>query len=109
MNEPLLTKDFDRLRHEMAEKAIVGRGVRSELVIDAMRIASTTSPPTGNHLGKSSEFFGCRIGAIPGYVDHDGWIDHVGNRHRGHMTYTSNGACNAAFRLSTCGLHIQDA
>ena len=37
MNEQLLRKDFDRLRHEMVEKAIVGRGVRSELVLDAMR------------------------------------------------------------------------
>ena len=37
MNEQLLRKDFDRLRHEMVEKAIVGRGVRSEPVLDAMR------------------------------------------------------------------------
>ena len=29
--------DFDQLRHEMVEKAIVARGVRSELVLDAMR------------------------------------------------------------------------
>ena len=47
MNEQLLSKDFDRLRHEMVENAIVGRGVRSELVLDAMRIASTTSPLRG--------------------------------------------------------------
>ena len=39
MNEPLLRKDFDRLRHEMVENAIVGRGVRSERVLDAMRSA----------------------------------------------------------------------
>ena len=50
--------------------------------------------PTGNHLGRSSEFCGCSILAIPSYVDHDGWIDHVVNRHRGHMTYTGKGACN---------------
>jgi protein-L-isoaspartate(D-aspartate) O-methyltransferase len=30
-------KDFRRLRHEMVEKAIAGRGVRSELVLNAMR------------------------------------------------------------------------
>jgi protein-L-isoaspartate(D-aspartate) O-methyltransferase len=30
-------RDFDRLRHEMVEKAIIARGVRSELVLDAMR------------------------------------------------------------------------
>ena len=36
MNEPLLRKDFDRLRHEMVAKAIVGRGVRPELVLDAI-------------------------------------------------------------------------
>ena len=30
-------RDFDRLRHEMVEKAIVGRGVRSEPVLAAMR------------------------------------------------------------------------
>ena len=30
-------KDFQRLRHEMVEKAIVSRGVRSELVLKAMR------------------------------------------------------------------------
>ena len=46
MNEPLLGKDFDRLRHEMVEKAIVGRGVRSELVLDAMRsVAREAFPP----------------------------------------------------------------
>ena len=71
MNEPLLRKDFDRLRHEMVEKAIVGRGVRSELVLDAVRIASTTSPPTGNHLGRSSEFCGCSSGAT-GTLMHEG-------------------------------------
>ena len=32
-----LKKDFQRLRHEMVEKAIVGRGVRSGLVLKAMR------------------------------------------------------------------------
>ena len=36
MNEPLLRKDFDRIRHEMVAKAIVGRGVRPELVLDAI-------------------------------------------------------------------------
>jgi protein-L-isoaspartate(D-aspartate) O-methyltransferase len=30
-------RDFDQLRSEMVEKAIVARGVRSELVLDAMR------------------------------------------------------------------------
>jgi hypothetical protein len=30
-------KDFRHLRHEMVETAIVGRGVRSELVLNAMR------------------------------------------------------------------------
>ena len=47
MNEPLLRKDFDRLRYEMVDNAIVGRGVRTELVLDAMRIASRTSPLRG--------------------------------------------------------------
>ena len=47
MNEPLLRKDFDRLRYETVDNAIVGRGVRTELVLDAMRIASTTSPLRG--------------------------------------------------------------
>ncbi len=32
-----VTMDFRRLRHEMVERAIFGRGVRSELVLDAMR------------------------------------------------------------------------
>jgi protein-L-isoaspartate(D-aspartate) O-methyltransferase len=30
-------RNFSRLRHEMVEKAIFGRGVRSELVLNAMR------------------------------------------------------------------------
>ena len=30
-------RDFRRLRHEMVETAIIGRGVRSELVLNAMR------------------------------------------------------------------------
>src|SRR6516164_7457185 len=30
-------RDFDQVRHEMVETAIVARGVRSELVLDAMR------------------------------------------------------------------------
>src|SRR5271166_1931772 len=30
-------RDFDQLRNEMVEKALVARGVRSELVLDAMR------------------------------------------------------------------------
>jgi protein-L-isoaspartate(D-aspartate) O-methyltransferase len=32
-----LKRDFSRLRHDMVEKAIAGRGVRSELVLKAMR------------------------------------------------------------------------
>jgi protein-L-isoaspartate(D-aspartate) O-methyltransferase len=32
-----VTEDFRRLRHQMVEKAIFARGVRSELVLDAMR------------------------------------------------------------------------
>ena len=31
------TRDFRDLRHEMVEKAIFARGVRSELVLNAMR------------------------------------------------------------------------
>ena len=32
-----VVRDFRRLRHEMVETAIFGRGVRSELVLNAMR------------------------------------------------------------------------
>ena len=32
-----LNQDFKKLREEMVEKAIFARGVRSELVLDAMR------------------------------------------------------------------------
>ena len=32
-----VVRDFRRLRHEMVEVAIFGRGVRSELVLNAMR------------------------------------------------------------------------
>ena len=35
--KPLPIEDFKKLRAEMVEKAIVGRGVRSELVLEAMR------------------------------------------------------------------------
>jgi protein-L-isoaspartate O-methyltransferase len=32
-----LARDFRRLRHEMVERAIFARGVRSESVLDSMR------------------------------------------------------------------------
>src|SRR6516165_7063799 len=53
-------RDFDQLRHEMVEKAIVARGVRSELVLDAMR-----SVPRESFLPKQLREFAYEDAPLP--------------------------------------------
>ena len=53
-------RDFDQVRHEMVETAIVARGVRSELVLDAMR-----SVPRESFLPKQLREFAYEDAPLP--------------------------------------------